>query len=178
MTLFEKCVSVVLSNEGGYQCDPADIGNFTASGILRGTKYGISARIFPRLDIKNLTEDQAKSIYFKYYWKPMNLEGLKDELLVLHLFDHGVNAGKRTAIRMLQRLAEVEADGIIGPVTEKAVNECKPRSKVIDGYGLLYTLTEYYIYERYCYYTDLGNRRPITKRYMKGWYSRISNTKF
>lgn len=178
MTLFEKCVVIILRNEGGFSCDPADIGNFTANGVLRGTKYGISARVWPKLDIKNLTEDQAKNIYFKYYWKPLNLEGIKDELLALHIFDHAVNSGKGTAVRMLQRLIEVEVDGIIGPVTKRVANEFKPIPRVVDGYGLLSSLTEHYIYARYCYYTDLVRRRPVTKRYLKGWLSRIERCNF
>jgi lysozyme family protein len=178
MTLFEKCISIILKNEGGFQNDPADIGNFTVNGVLRGTKYGISARIFPNLDIKNLTEDQAKNIYFKYYWQPMNLEGIKDELLTLHIFDHAINCGKGTAIRMIQRLVETKADGIIGPVTKLAINEYKPISRVVNGYGLLSTLAEHYIYARYCYYSELVIRRPMAKRYLKGWHNRIEKTHF
>jgi len=178
MTLFDRCILVVLKSEGGYQCDPDDIGNYTPDGILRGTKYGISARIFPKIDIKNLTEDQAKSIYYKYYWKPMNLEGLKDDELVLHVFDHGVNAGKRTSVRMLQRLVDAEADGICGADTTLRANTTKMPTVVINGYGLLTTLTEHFIYARYSYYTRLVEQRPKVKKYLKGWYDRIDRTKF
>ena len=60
--LFDRVIPIILHNEGGYQCDPDDRGNYTSGGILRGTKYGISARQYPRLDIKNLTPDQASNI--------------------------------------------------------------------------------------------------------------------
>jgi lysozyme family protein len=178
MSLFDKCISIILKSEGGYQCDPADKGNYTPDGVLRGTKYGISARVFPKIDIKNLTEDQAKAIYFKYYWTPMNLAGLTDELLALHVFDHGINCGKRTSIRMLQKLVDAKADGIVGPDTLKRANNTKMPIMVIGGYGMLMTLCEHFIYARCSYYTRLIKNRPALKKYIKGWYNRIDNTHF
>jgi lysozyme family protein len=177
MTLFDRCISVVLRNEGNFQCDPNDRGNY-ANGILRGTKYGISARQYPKLDIKNLTPGQAASIYYKDYWTLMNLEGIKDESLVLHIFDHGVNAGKRTAIRMIQRIVGAKMDGIMGLLTKDSINHFKPFSKVIDGYGLLYSLLDHYKYARYVYYTNIIKNRPTMKKYIKGWLSRIDHIHF
>jgi len=177
MTLFDRCIAVILRSEGGYQCDPDDIGNWTRDGQLKGTNYGIAARYFPDIDIKNLTVDEAKDIYYKSFWKPMNLEGIRDELLVLHVFDHGVNAGKRTSIRMLQRILDVKADGICGPRTTTVANTLVLRHKVINGYGLLKTLCDYFIYERKRYYADLTMRRPVTKKYLKGWYNRVDRCK-
>jgi len=181
MILFDKCIEVVLRSEGGYQCDPDDYGNWTGpncTGELIGTKYGIAARIFPKLDIKNLTEDQAKKIYYDYFWIPMNLEGIRDEELVLHIFDHGVNSNKRLAIRMVQKIMEIKADGIIGPITLNAINNFKPRSKIIEGYGLLYTLAEYYKYARYCHYTDQVRKYPRKKKFLKGWHNRVEKCIF
>ena len=178
MTLFDRCISVILRSEGGFQCDPDDIGNWTREGCLKGTNFGIAARYFPDIDIKNLTVEQAKDIYYKHFWKPMNLEGINDDLLVLHVFDMGVNAGKKTSIRMLQRLIEVKQDGLCGPRTTTVANTLVMRQKVIEGYGLLTNLCEYFIYERRQYYAALTMRRPVTKKYLKGWYSRIEKTKF
>ena len=176
--LFDDCIKIILKNEGGYQCDPVDRGNYTPDGILRGTKYGISARVYPKLDIKNLTEDQASSIYLHDYWYPMNLGEIKDKELVLHVFDHGVNAGKRTNIRMLQRLVDAEADGVCGPDTIRRVNTTKMPTVVINGYGLLTNIREHFIYARYNYYTKLIEKRPAIKKYLKGWYNRIEKCKF
>ena len=208
MTLFDRCIEVVLKTEGKYQCDPDDIGNWIRDdggrynnylsakkkkdfdladqivseakelGILKGTKYGIAARYFPDLDIKNLTIEQAKEIYYKSFWKPMNLEGINDELLVLHVFDHGVNAGKKTSIRMLQRIIEVKDDGVCGSKTTIAANTLVLRQKVIEGYGLLRTLCDYFIYERRRYYANLTMRRPVTKKYLSGWYNRVTKCRF
>ena len=188
MTLFDRCIEVVLRSEGGWQNDPDDIGNWTRDGVLRGTNYGIAARYFydickKRFDLigetmQELTPEQAREIYLDYFWKPMNLSGINDELLILHVFDHGINANKRQSIRILQRIIEVKADGICGPRTTTVANTLVLPQKVINGYGLLRSLTDYFIYERRCYYSDLTMRRPVTKKYLKGWYNRIDKTHF
>lgn len=54
---FEQAVAFTLSWEGGYAEDSGG-----------PTKYGISQRSYPTLDIKNLTLDQAKAIYYEDYW--------------------------------------------------------------------------------------------------------------
>ena len=61
---FIPSVNFTLSQEGGYQDNPADPGNWTGGkvghGVMKGTKYGISAESYPHLDIKNLTVVEAE----------------------------------------------------------------------------------------------------------------------
>jgi len=178
MTLFDKIITIVLKNEGGYQCDPDDIGNYTRTGELKGTKYGICARTFPTMDIKSLTKGDAIAIYYQYWWVPMNLKPICNEELVLHILDHGINAGKRTAIRMLQRIIDAEVDGIIGGETISKTNNFKPFTRVIDGYGLLNGIVDHYKYERHIYYGLVVARRPSTSKYIKGWRNRIQRCTF
>ena len=54
LTTFNEIIEVVLQHEGGYVDDPNDLGG--------ETKYGITKRFYPSVDIKNLTEEQAKHI--------------------------------------------------------------------------------------------------------------------
>ena len=56
---FEDIIDDVLKREGGEKItkDPSDPGGTT--------KYGISQRAFPDLDIEALNEQQAKQIYFE-----------------------------------------------------------------------------------------------------------------
>ena len=54
---FNKIIEKVLKHEGGYVNDPTDLGG--------ETNYGITKRFYPDVDIKNLTEEQAKEIYKK-----------------------------------------------------------------------------------------------------------------
>lgn len=84
MSGFDDAFDAVVGVEGGYVNNPADPGG--------ETKYGISKRSYPTLDIANLTLDDAKAIYKRDYWDPLNLD---NELypIALLLFDAAVNQG-------------------------------------------------------------------------------------
>lgn len=58
---FTESMKFILKWEGGYVNHPKDPGG--------ETKYGISKRAHPDLDIANLTVEQALDIYFREYWK-------------------------------------------------------------------------------------------------------------
>jgi len=65
---WERAIAWVLQWEGGFQANPADMGNYY-QGRLIGTKYGISAASWAhQYDIPNLTVEQAKDIYYQHYW--------------------------------------------------------------------------------------------------------------
>jgi len=60
MTLWERVGRSILRHEGGYVNNPNDPGG--------ETKYGISKRSYPNVDIKNLTPEQALEIYHRDFW--------------------------------------------------------------------------------------------------------------
>lgn len=109
---FEKAFARTLQFEGSYVNNPADPGG--------ETKYGISKRSYPDLDIAGLTVEDAKSIYKRDFWDAMNLDKFP-EIVAETIFDAAVNSGKRAASIWLQKALEVEADGVIGPKTMAAV---------------------------------------------------------
>ena len=156
--LFNRCIKVVLRNEGGYVNHPDDPGGETNMGITKAQ--------YPDLDIKNITQNQAVEIYFKDYWSPMNLLGINDPNMVLQIFDMGVNAGKRSAIKIVQRLVDAQEDGIIGPETLGLVN-------AYEG-----DLVDIYKQERKKYYFDLARRKPQMQVFLNGWMRRVDRTKF
>lgn len=110
---FEEAVNRVLSIEGGFVDDPRDPG--------QATKYGISLRSYPSLDIKNLTRDQAVEIYRRDFWDRINADKLPDGV-AFQLFDFAVNSGIETAIRYLQRAVGVADDGHWGPKSQAAAD--------------------------------------------------------
>ena len=93
MKNFNEIIEQVLEHEGGYVNDPKDLGG--------ETKYGITKRFYPDIDIKNLTIEQAKDIYKKDYWDRNKVESLPQNLWHIY-FDMCVNMGKRTAVKVLQ----------------------------------------------------------------------------
>jgi len=158
MNLFEKCLDVVLKHEGGYVNHPDDPGG--------ETNMGIAKRFYPDEDIKFMNRRRAMDIYYKDYWRPLHLEGILDHLAVLHIFDMAVNAGRSRAAKMAQALAGVAEDGIIGPVTTRAINEMG--DAFVPGY----------IKARKAYYRDLAKRKKNLKVFLKGWLNRVDNTCF
>lgn len=72
---FDTAFAAVVGVEGGYDNSTHDPGNWTGDavgcGVLRGTKFGISAASFPSLAIADLTLDQAQAIYLAEYWTPL-----------------------------------------------------------------------------------------------------------
>lgn len=156
--LFCKCIPVILRNEGGYVNHPNDPGG--------ETNFGIAKKFYPDLDIKNLTRTQAIKIYYEDYWTPMNLTGINNELLVLQVFDFGVNAGRKVSIRLLQRIVNVDDDGIVGPITRAAVN-----SSTID-------VLDKFMQRRKLFYMNLAARKPELEVFLKGWLRRVDKTKF
>lgn len=167
MTIFDRCMEVVFANEGGYVWHPADPGG--------ETKYGIAKKFFPDEDIQNLTKKRAKSLYRKHYWKPMNLEGINDDDLILQIFDFGVNAGPSRSIKLIQCIAGAKpVDGICGPVTKSKINSFIPIKKDSGTYSAIDLFKE----GRKHYYVDLANRKPVMNVFLPGWLNRIEKTKF
>ncbi|MEN2984875.1 MAG: glycosyl hydrolase 108 family protein [Dictyoglomaceae bacterium] len=91
---FEKAVNFVLKWEGNYSNDKDDYGG--------ETKYGISKRSYPDLDIKNLTIEKAKEIYRKNYWEKMKCDNLPYPMDII-VFDTSVNMGISTAQELLKK---------------------------------------------------------------------------
>ena len=82
---FEKAFKYTMSNEGGYVFDKNDPGG--------ATKYGISQKAYPTLNIKALTVEEAKKIYYCDYWLKGKIDKINDEIVATQLFDFAVNLG-------------------------------------------------------------------------------------
>ena len=87
---FEKAMNFIFKWEGGYVNDGNDPGG--------ETNYGISKRAYPNLDIKNLTKDEAKQIYYRDYWEKSGCFDLPYPLDIVVL-DTAVNLGVNRASR-------------------------------------------------------------------------------
>ncbi len=123
---FKIAIEFVIDREGGYSLDRNDPGNWTKgavnAGILKGTKYGISAAQYPIFDIEHLTPQQATEIYRHDYWDRCHCDSLPGPVAIL-IFDSSVNQGVSTAIHIVQQACGVKEDGVIGPDTLQAVNK-------------------------------------------------------
>lgn len=114
---FIQAVKIVLGHEGGFVDNPDDPGG--------STKFGISQRQYPTLDIHELTEKEAMQIYERDYWHKMKCDYLPPQVRLI-VFDCAVNQGAPRASMFLQRACGQSADGIIGPATIKAATDFSP----------------------------------------------------
>lgn len=123
------------------------------------TRYGISARAHPDVDIPNLTWEQAVDIYRVRYWGESGANQAPPKLAFC-LFDAAVQHGPRRAIKLLQQAVNVRADGIYGPVTERAVRETEsPHLELLS--------------ERGAFYARILSNDPSQQVFAGGWYRRL-----
>lgn len=122
--IWDSSFRLLMENEGGFVDDSRDAGG--------ATKYGISKKAYPELDIPSLTMQQAKDIYYRDYWSRCKCEYLPDALSVA-VFDYAVNSGNIRAVKDLQLSLGVTVDGVIGNQTIGAANRV-PLKPVIEKY--------------------------------------------
>lgn len=113
MADFDTAYDRVMGHEAGYVNDPNDPGG--------ETKWGISKRSYPHVDIKGLTREDARAIYRRDFWQRIRADKLADGV-AFQLFDFAVNSGMETAIRYLQRALLVADDGHWGPRSQAAAD--------------------------------------------------------
>ena len=166
---FDAAVAVVLAHEGGFQNDPNDPGNWTGgavgAGLCRGTKYGISAKSYPDLDIAALGEADARTIYRRDWWDRLGLARLPAPLAA-KLLDAAVNLGPRPAIACLQRALAAKGctlaeDGLLGPATIAAAHSIATGIALA---ALRDALAEHY--------RAIAARDPARERFLAGWLAR------
>ena len=154
---FENVIGV----EGGYTQDPEDTGNWTGGrkgvGKLNGTKYGVSAASYPSLDIKSITLDDAKAIYYRDYWQVINGDAFPFSISNA-LFDCAVNSGCASAVKLLQKVLNVPSDGKIGKQTIAAAQAKDQTELLID-----------FLTARAVFYARLAK----FELYGKGWMKRL-----
>lgn len=162
---FTTAVDVVLDHEGGYVNDPDDPGG--------ETKFGISKRAYPDLDIASLEVEDAEEIYRRDYWQECGGPDISDfdVGLAVTVLDHAVNAGVSNAVKILQRLAESEVvDGIWGENTRAAVRNWL-KNATLDQTRFDFP-TNLYTRERLAYYVEISN----FDKYGDGWFNRTIST--
>ena len=150
---FDDIIEVVLHHEGGYVNDPDDPGG--------ETNFGIAKRSHPDVDIKNLTKDGAKEIYYQDYWVKNRVPQMPEDLKHIY-FDMCVNQGRGRAVKILQRAAnakgaDLKVDGGLGPKTIGSLKNVE-----------LERVRAY----RIKYYADLVTRKPDLEKFYFGWFRR------
>ncbi len=151
MNRFEWCVNriIYLIEKETLTNDPHDPGGLT--------KFGISQRRYPDVDIANLTRAGAIELYRRDYWDLASCAKLP-EPLDFYVFDSAINQGPGYAVRELQEAVGTTRDGVLGPVTLRAI----ARMTTLEAAAL-------FMVGRAFDYAALTNY----SRYGKGWLKRL-----
>ncbi len=156
--LTDLAIEVILKHEGGYANNPNDPG--------KETKYGISKRSYPELNIRELTREQAKEIYRNDFWQPLKLYMIDNANVCLEIFDFAVNAGVSRSVKMAQKLAGTKEDGILGGITARAINEFRG------------DFVKTFKHARVIYYESLAKNNSKLRIFLKGWINRVDGNYF
>lgn len=156
MADFNVAIVKTLAREGGSK--------FTEIENDRGgaTKFGITQRIYPKENIRELTEERAREIYRRDYWDRVNGEAIHSQLVAESIFDTAVNMGVSTASKLAQKCADISpADGVIGKHSVELIN-------AMDEHIFLasFALT------KIARYANLCNKDRTQSKFLLGWINR------
>lgn len=174
MASFEKSQKIVGINEGGYQRDPDDKGNWY-KGILIGTNWGIAAptlarflgRIPSSVEMKALSRATAESILKRNYWETNHYDKLDNQSVATLLYDGAVNHGVG-GMRLL---------------TEKALKRLKKpfyKGKVFTAQGIdhLNSVNQKALFDALKQVRAESYKASSQKKYLKGWLNRLERIKY
>ena len=132
-----------------YECDPKDPGG--------ATKFGIDQRSHPKLNIKALTLDDARLIYWQETWTANRADELPDGVgeVVCRI---AMNCGPEHAAEWLQQYIGTTVDGHIGPATLDAAQHCNARA-----------VADQLIARMERYYRTIAAQHANLSGYLDGW---------
>lgn len=160
--VFRRALAIVFAREGGYVHHPLDRGGATNYGITQST-YAVWRQSvgLPQQPVKFITRDEAQAIYERDYWRKGCCDAMPVPIALVH-FDAAVNHGVHAAAVLLQAVAGVVQDGVIGPATLEAVREADPTR-----------FAHRYIERRRRFYRDIVAETPSQAIFYKGWLARM-----
>lgn len=174
---FNDAIQIVLKHEGGLTNDKNDPGGITDYGIslkfLRAAgidENGTRCQHVTANDIKALTPEKARAIYYKYYWKKYDIYKIDSLRVATAVLDMSVLMGNHEAIICMQRaLNDLDRcglieDGIMGIRTLSEINRAST-SQLFDEYK-----------KELLAYIDLiciKNQKLLV--FKNGWYNRINS---
>jgi lysozyme family protein len=173
MANFDIALKKILKNEGWYQDNPNDAGNYF-NGILLGTNKGITPSIYfsyykvipTKEKMQSLTDEEAGRIYKDFYWDRILGDKILSQSVAEIIFDHAVNCGVKSAVKGVQIIVETNVDGIMGNITLNALNNYNPQL-----FFDLYKKWRLFEYQRI---SKIKNNYV----FISGWYNRVNSFEF
>ena len=129
MADFNIFYSILAINEGGYQNNPSDFGNYNSLKQCVGTNLGISAPVYESFikrpptieDMKAITKEIAIKITKHNYWDIIQGDYINNQSLCDIFADFVFNSGTGI-IRNIQLIIKVTPDNVFGSQSLTAFN--------------------------------------------------------
>lgn len=170
MADINKLIPFLLKWEGGYSNHKADRGGATMKGITIATyRAYCKAKGLPEPTIKRLkgvSMEEWKDILRTLYWDKFRADDINSQSVANICVDWAWMSGK-TAIKNVQRILGVKADGVVGPITLAAINSRSP----LPLFGMIKE-------RRKEFYAELVESTPSQQVFFNGWMNRLSDLNF
>ena len=159
---FEAAHGLVAKWEGGLTNHPADPGGITNYGISLAFLQQVSPAATAE-DVRKLTAEDAKNLMRREFWDKPGADRFPP-LIAVAFYDLAVNAGAHRSTLLMQDALDVAADGIIGPITLQALNECNQKAVALRMLEL-----------REQWYQRLAAKKPTSRVFLRGWLNRTAD---
>jgi lysozyme family protein len=128
---FPTVMDHIFKWEGGYVDHPRDPGGATNMGITIHTMEALELDLdgdgdVDKDDVRQVTRPIAESIYRDRYWNAIEGDSLKVGIDLV-MMDACVNSGPYASVRWAQRAMGITDDGILGPMTRRALSLAHPQ---------------------------------------------------
>ena len=111
-----------MQHEGGYIHHALDPGGRTNLGVTQRVWEDYVGHSVDEQAMRQLTKEMVAPLYRERYWNVCHCDDLPAGVDYL-AFDFAVNAGAFRCVKTIQRALNIPADGIIGHVTLKAIQD-------------------------------------------------------
>lgn len=165
MADFAPILKHTLQWEGGFVNHPNDRGGATNKGVTLRTYRAYFGNHKTVDDLKKITDEEVYQIAYNGYWAEIRGWDIDCQSVADILFQGCWGSGCRTAIRMMQRILGVKADGICGTLTIKALNSYPDQRELFERYWKT----------RYDYFHRIVEKNPSQKVFLKGWINRLNS---
>lgn len=164
MAEFGPAFETMMRNEGGFVLHtvPGDRGGMTYAGIARNFHPNWPGwRLLDQNPDSPALTGLVRDFYRAHYWQRVQGDAIKSQAIATNLFDFGVNAGIRTAVKLAQIVVGATPDGAIGPKTVQALNEYDEALFVA-----------HYAIAKMKRYAQIVTRNRSQSKFLLGWLNR------
>lgn len=177
----DTAINRTLKEEGGFQNNSADSGNFL-NGVNYGTKFGITPGAWMRYynkpiqpdTIRNLTKEQAVPIYEKNYWAKIKGDHIANQSLADLMMFTVVNSGAGQVLNFKKLMNRLSGRKVVAETSVPFTLQEIEILNSLDQEAYFNALKA----ERENFYRSLVKSKPEKAVFLPGWLRRLNEYQF